>query len=81
MSARLGGDEFALLLFSVTRTDADRVVTRIRSAFAAGEEPPSSFSSGIAEWVCASGEPLPLLLERADRAMYEAKLVRRFGVR
>ena len=75
VSARLGGDEFALLLFSATRTDADRVVTRIRSAFAAGKETPAaSFSAGIAEWISASGEPLPLLLERADRAMYEAKL-------
>ncbi len=80
VSARLGGDEFALLLFSATRADADQIVTRIRGAFAhAQRTPAASFSAGIAEWISVSGEPLPLLLERADRAMYEAKLRRRFG--
>ena len=82
VSARLGGDEFALLLFSATRADADRVTTRIRSAFVAGEATRAdSFSVGIAEWISASSEPLSMLLERADRAMYEAKLLRRFGAR
>lgn len=76
--ARLGGDEFAVLLAAVESESsavdvADRIVTALTSPFAIGEvEVAIGASIGVA--MCAGERtPAPLLLERADQALYEAK--------
>ena len=65
--ARLGGDEFALLLPECELADAAEVVARMRFATRKGH----SFSAGLAE--TRGYEPLEVLMERADAALYEAK--------
>ena len=79
VSGRLGGDEFVLLLYDASPSDAERVVGRLRDALDAGDPDAPAFSAGRAGWDAASGQPLDLLVERADRGMYEGKLRRRFG--
>jgi diguanylate cyclase (GGDEF)-like protein len=75
--ARFGGEEFVLLLPEAPIDEALHTVERLQQRLA--QRPfmyddarvSVSFSAGIARWL--PGEPLDTLLERADRAMYQAK--------
>lgn len=75
--ARLGGEEFALLL---PATDVDESATvaerlqrelRKRGFQFEGHDWSVTFSAGAAQW--RKDEPLDELVQRADRALYEAK--------
>jgi len=79
---RWGGEEFLLALPSTNEagalTMAERIresVTRLEVADARGETIPLTVSIGVAERV--AGETVDALVDRADRAMYEAKLAGR----
>jgi diguanylate cyclase (GGDEF)-like protein len=67
--ARTGGDEFVLLLPDTSVEEAAAVVRRLRRAHEA------RWSAGVAAWY--DGETLAACLERADRALYEEKALRR----
>jgi len=76
--ARFGGEEFVLVLPAITEHEALRSIQRLQQALAraplnAGEERVvMTFSAGVARW-----QPGMLdveLIDRADRAMYLAKL-------
>jgi diguanylate cyclase (GGDEF)-like protein len=65
--ARYGGEEFALLLPGCREDEAEAILDRLRAATPKGQ----SFSAGVSSW---DGIELPEeLLERTDRALYEAK--------
>lgn len=75
---RVGGDEFVVLLPSIDDpADAERVIQKLRAAF---EESvsidnhtlPVSISLGVSRHP-DEGVPIDALLDRADRAMYEAR--------
>lgn len=82
---RLGGEEFAVFLAGCTAAQAQAFAERVRSGAAALrfdgalEALRITFSAGIAEH--AVGESLEALIERADRALYEAKRAGRDRVR
>jgi diguanylate cyclase (GGDEF)-like protein len=65
--ARVGGDEFLLLFPECPADRAQTVLDRMRAAM----PPEQSYSAGTATWDGA--ESALELLERADRALYEAK--------
>jgi diguanylate cyclase (GGDEF)-like protein len=75
--ARWGGEEFLLLMPGTQCDDARAVLERLRQrvadagfdAIAAGLK--VSFSAGVV--VCGEGEGLEAAIERADRALYQAK--------
>jgi diguanylate cyclase (GGDEF)-like protein len=67
MLARYGGEEFALALPACPADEAFAVVERLRSVTPSGQ----TCSAGIACW--DGWESAAELLERADRALYEAK--------
>jgi len=75
--ARFGGEEFVLLLPEAPLDEALHTVERLQQRLS--QRPfmyddarvSVSFSAGIARWL--PGESLDTLLERADRAMYQAK--------
>jgi diguanylate cyclase (GGDEF)-like protein len=72
---RYGGDEFLLLLPRASREQAFIIAERLRQAVTTAFERDNrlaiTLSVGIAE--ADSDEPLDSLLERADKALYEAK--------
>ncbi len=77
--ARWGGEEFIIALPSTAEADAKKVAERVRSTIAAlevangaGERIPLTVSIGVA--LRSSGERLDSLVDRADRAMYRAKV-------
>lgn len=78
--ARLGGDEFALLLPETTGAQAGEILERIRSMMAAqridlpvtGTQSHVTVSAGVASWTPAQ-DSAAAFLDRADRALYEAK--------
>lgn len=76
--ARYGGDEFIVLLPETPARGAQEVAERIRDAIAAvpleadGRRIPCTVSIGVATYP-ADGTTLDALVQRADRAMYEAK--------
>ncbi len=75
--ARLGGEEFAIMLPLTAATAAHRIAEEARSAFrriaadvvAGAANPTASFGIAIAR----ENETLSALMERADRALYQAK--------
>jgi diguanylate cyclase (GGDEF)-like protein len=75
--ARWGGEEFLLLLNDTTAEQAqiglDRVRELLVDAHLSSEVPDlrATFSAGLTAY--DSGEPLDVCIERADRALYEAK--------
>ncbi len=75
-TARFGGEEFISLLPEELHAAA-KVADEIRAAIAGfkfnyqGERVPVSISCGVAE--CREGDTPTTLVERADRALYEAK--------
>lgn len=74
---RYGGEEFAILLPGVSVSDASAVMTRVQRELTRriflhnNEEILITFSAGVAQVDPSDG--LAPALERADRAMYEAK--------
>ncbi len=82
--ARLGGDEFAVLLWHLSEADAERKASVLEAAI----DRTTATHTGITLAVGASVGAallLPLdqpsdVLERADRAMYARKAVRRSGI-
>jgi two-component system cell cycle response regulator len=77
VGARWGGEEFVLALTSTALAGAAQLAERLRTAVrelqiaVSGEALSVSASLGVAEY--RPGEPLEALVDRADRAMYEAK--------
>ncbi|MBI1749998.1 MAG: GGDEF domain-containing protein [Acidobacteria bacterium] len=73
LAVRLGGDEFLLLLVDCAADMAERLASRIGTIQVVyqGTTIPVSFCAGWAG--CRPGEASEKLLERADRALYEAK--------
>jgi len=78
VAARLGGDELILILPETTAAGAFDVLERCRSVVAAQEIPITdksislTMSVGIAS-LKSNQETLSVLMERADRALYQAK--------
>jgi diguanylate cyclase (GGDEF)-like protein/PAS domain S-box-containing protein len=75
--ARVGGDEFVLLLPDLAHAQglegvAGRILVALRSAVREGTPTPISASLGLAAYPRDGDEPGELL-QRADRAMYQAK--------
>ena len=75
--ARWGGEEFLVLLNDTTPELAEAGIQRIREALAGTTVSPSvpelklTFSAGLTGY--ADDEPLDQCVERADRALYQAK--------
>ena len=76
--ARIGGDEFAMLIADLTLPQAESRLRMLASILAAANiETPSNLplaitlSCGIAEY--SAGDTAESLMERADRALYDAK--------
>jgi diguanylate cyclase (GGDEF)-like protein len=71
---RWGGEEFVLVCFQYDRLRAASLAERLRVMLAAYPHWPSALrvtvSFGVAE---REGDPLELLLKRADEALYQAK--------
>ncbi len=76
---RYGGEEFVLLMpetgLEAARVAAERLRERIGTEpfSAEGEEIPVTVSLGLAAWEPRRDASLEALLQRADRALYEAK--------
>ncbi len=78
VAGRLGGDEFALLLSDASAGDAADVVRRISDGLEkAGAPPGTTMSHGVVERLPADDATLHELLDAADRAMYQEKLLQR----
>jgi diguanylate cyclase (GGDEF)-like protein len=75
--ARIGGEEFMIVLRQCDVSRGRRVAESVRHNVAASQirtaagEVPITVSLGVAQW--AAGESLEVLIERADRALYDAK--------
>ena len=75
--ARFGGEEFVVLLPASACGDAQALLTRLQRQLSAslfmheGREVFVTFSAGVTAF--RPGEALDAALERADRALYEAK--------
>lgn len=76
---RIGGEEFAILLPETDLNEATEVAERVRQAIANAKVPlesglPLQFTVSIGVTALAShGENIDVLLNRADKALYEAK--------
>lgn len=80
--ARIGGDEFAALALETTDRGIDVLEARVRERLAASRSLPErpwvlDLSLGHVRWDPAAPRALEVLLEEADRAMYERKRERR----
>lgn len=70
VTARYGGEEFCILIPHANEDEAAVLEGRLREAWSQADIP-VDFSAGIA--ASRSGEPIASVLQRADRALYEAK--------
>ncbi len=72
---RYGGDEFLLILPQTTSDDAsvviDRLAFQVRTGLRSGSELPVTLSTGLTEAV--PGDTSETILDRADKALYDAK--------
>ena len=77
MVARYGGEEFVVLLPETNLEQAQTILTRLQRQLSGGlfmheeKDVLVTFSAGVT--ACGSGESIEDVLERADRALYEAK--------
>ena len=72
-AARFGGDEFALVLPETGHEAAQRVAGRVAERVAQdGEKPAITVSLGVAVYP-QDGATLEMLLNAADRALYDNK--------
>ena len=75
--ARFGGEEFVVLMPGAPVEEASQALTRLQRSLSQalflheGQEVFVTFSAGVTAW--RPGEALPVALERADEALYEAK--------
>jgi diguanylate cyclase (GGDEF)-like protein len=75
--ARIGGEEFMIVLRQCDASRGRRVAESVRHNVAASQirtragEVPITVSVGLAQW--AAGETFDAVVERADRALYDAK--------
>ncbi len=75
--ARYGGEEFVVLLPQTSIEQAQTILTRLQRKLSSGlflhedKDVFVTFSAGVTG--CGAGEHLEAILERADRALYEAK--------
>lgn len=78
LAARYGGEEFALVLRGIGKTDAEAVADRLRRSVADQPCPrgPLTVSMGVAEFP-ADGDTPGEVIERADKALYHAKITGR----
>lgn len=72
--ARYGGDELALIMPDTGLAVATGVAERLRSLIADGIEVPFSVTISIGVAELAFDEPAEMLITRADKALYAAKL-------
>lgn len=72
---RHGGDEFSVITPQITREQVAMVGERIIKSFSAGNFDSLGLSLGIADFDPATGrkEDIPTLINRADKALYQAK--------
>lgn len=83
--ARWGGEEFLFVLPDTNEAQARTCLDRLRTAFSASTvdglplHHPLSFSAGVAR--CTSLTDIDAAIERADRAMYAAKVAGRNRIR
>jgi diguanylate cyclase (GGDEF)-like protein len=74
---RYGGEEFLLLCSGLDILAAAKVAERVRQAITSteitvrGDLLPVTISAGVAQYI--GGEELTELIERADKALYQAK--------
>lgn len=71
MLGRLGGEEFLLLMPGTALAEADTVLQRVRRTLKPEGPVAYTFSGGVAQ--AGGGEPLEVVIERADSALYHAK--------
>jgi diguanylate cyclase (GGDEF)-like protein len=77
--ARFGGEEFVVLMPGATLAQAKPIAERLRALLVAnpllenGKQVPLSVSIGIAQWH-GNDDDAPLLLQRADAALFQAKV-------
>ncbi|MEN6358063.1 MAG: diguanylate cyclase [Armatimonadota bacterium] len=78
LAARYGGEEFALLLKGANKEEAQAIADRIRSSVATQsyDRGTITISMGIAEYPTDSND-MTELIEKADRALYHAKITGR----
>jgi len=75
--ARIGGEEFLIVLRQCDASRGRRIAESVRHNVAASQirtaagEVPVTVSLGVAQW--APGESFEVVIERADRALYDAK--------
>lgn len=76
--SRWGGEEFLVMMMGTDITLAQTVVERLRTAMSQvsvptpdGQQLKVTFSAGLARY--RRGEPMDSIIERADRALYQAK--------
>lgn len=77
--ARMGGDEFAVAVFDCGAPSLllQRLQDKLQAVNqSAGSSTPLSFSAGVALFAPEAPEPLEVLLEKADAAMYRVKRAR-----
>lgn len=70
--ARFGGEEFVVLAQGLPTAAALELGERVRAALDRQAALPVTASVGVARG-CAIDEPLSILLQRADQALYRAK--------
>lgn len=78
-AGRFGGEEFLLILQGAEIQASMAIAERVRGAVEAstpdGDEPPATISIGVA--IASEGESVEGLINRADRALYAAKIAGR----
>jgi diguanylate cyclase (GGDEF)-like protein len=68
---RLGGEEFLLLMPGTSLEEGTVALERVRRTLVPHADVRYTFSAGVAQ--ARAGEALAIVIDRADRALYEAK--------
>lgn len=75
MLGRLGGEEFLLLMPGTALDEGKKVLDRVHRTLKPQGSVAYTFSGGVAQ--AGGGEPLEVVMERADSALYHAKRIGR----